>query len=165
MDPRRRRSRCKLRDHVESVLRFLSRKIADKEIETHLDVPASIRTLPMFPAELTILLTNLLANAVKNAAYGGSIWIDAIETDEETVITVTNDGVAVNLEEAERWFLPFESTTTSVDEVLGQGLGLGLPIVRALTDDYRGSVYFVEPRHGPGTAIQVNLPKKDVKKW
>ena len=119
----------------------------------------------MFPAELTILLTNVLANAVKNAASEGSIWVDVEELASEIAITVSNDGVIVNLDEAERWFLPFESTTTVVDEVLGQGLGLGLPIVRALTDDYRGSVHFVPPRLGAATSIRITLPKKEVKHW
>lgn len=164
-DPRRRRSRCKLLDYAESVLRFLGPKISDKRIRVSLDIAETIRTLPMFPAELTILLTNVLANAVKNAAFEGSIWLEASETESELVITISNDGVAVELEEAERWFLPFESTTTVVDEVLGQGLGLGLPIVRALADDYRGSVQFVEPRQGAATSIQVTLPKKEIKKW
>lgn len=164
-DPRRRRSRCKLLEHVQSVLRFLSPKIAKKNISVHVNMTETVRTLPMFPAELTILLTNVLANAVKNAATEGSIWVDVEELASEIAITVSNDGVRVNLEEAERWFLPFESTTTVVDEVLGQGLGLGLPIVRALADDYRGSVHFVEPRQGAATSIQVTLPKKEVKKW
>lgn len=164
-DPRRRRSRCKLLEHVQSVLRFLSPKISKKNISVHVNMTETVRTLPMFPAELTILLTNVLANAVKNAATEGSIWVDVEELASEIAITVSNDGVRVNLEEAERWFLPFESTTTVVDEVLGQGLGLGLPIVRALADDYRGSVHFVEPRQGAATSIQVTLPKKEVKKW
>ena len=118
-DPRRRRSRCKLLEHVQSVLRFLAPKIAKKNINVHVDIAETVRTLPMFPAELTILLTNVLANAVKNAAFKGSIWLEASETDSELVITISNDGVAVELEDAERWFLPFESTTTVVDEVLG----------------------------------------------
>lgn len=164
-DPRRRRSRCKVLEHVQSVLRFLAPKIANKNISVHVNISETVRTLPMFPAELTILLTNVLANAVKNAASDGSIWVDVEELASEIAITVSNDGVIVNLDEAERWFLPFESTTTVVDEVLGQGLGLGLPIVRALTDDYRGSVHFVEPRLGAATSIRITLPKKEVKHW
>jgi histidine kinase len=164
-DPRRRRSRCRVLEHVQSVLRFLAPKIANKNISVHVNVSETVRTLPMFPAELTILLTNVLANAVKNAASEGSIWVDVEELASEIAITVSNDGVIVNLDEAERWFLPFESTTTVVDEVLGQGLGLGLPIVRALTDDYRGSVHFVPPRLGAATSIRITLPKKEVKHW
>ena len=159
-DPRRRRSQVKVRDRVDSVLRYLARPLASKGITVSVDVAPDLRTAPMFPAELMILLTNLLTNAVKNAAEGGNIWIDGRDVGTGVEIIVSNDGEVVALDEAERWFLPFESTTTVVDDVLGQGLGLGLPIVRALTDDYRGDVRFVEPIHGSGTSIRVVLPKK-----
>lgn len=159
-DPRRRRSQIKVEERVDSVLRFLAGRIADKGLEVHIGLERNLRTGPMFPAEVMILLTNLLTNAVKNAADEGSIWIDGADKGDSVELTISNDGTAVDLEEAERWFLPFESTTTSVDEVLGQGMGLGLPIVRALIDDYRGDVRFIAPTHAPGTAIRVILPKK-----
>lgn len=159
-DPRRRRSQVKVRERVESVLRFLAGPLSAKGITVRAEVGADLRTAPMFPAEVMIMLTNLLTNAVKNAAEGGNIWIEGRDLGNAIEVTISNDGAAVDLDEAERWFLPFESTTTIVDDVLGQGLGLGLPIVRALTDDYRGDVRFVEPTHGPGTSIRVVLPKK-----
>jgi len=159
-DPRRRRSQVKVHDRVDSVLRFLASRLASKDISVHLNIASDLRTGPMFPAELSILLTNLLTNAVKNAAEGGNIWIDGADLGDAVEIVVSNDGVAVDLDEAERWFLPFESTTIAVDDVLGQGMGLGLPIVRALTDDYRGDVRFVSPVHGSRTSIRVALPKK-----
>lgn len=159
-DPRRRRSKVKVLDRVNSVLRFLAKPLAAKNVSVNVDIPEDLRTGPMFPAEATILLTNLLTNATKNAATDGNIWIDGFDFSETVVIVISNNGAVVDLNEAERWFLPFESTTTEVDDVLGQGLGLGLPIVRALADDYRGDVRFVEPSHGVGTAIRVTLPKK-----
>jgi signal transduction histidine kinase len=159
-DPRRRRSQVKVRDRLDSVLRFLAARIANKGIRVHVNLDENLRTAPMFPAELTILLTNLLTNAVKNAAEGGEIWIDGADLGNAIELIVSNDGVVVDLESAERWFLPFESTTTSVDEVLGQGMGLGLPIVRALTDDYRGDVRFISSVHGAGTSVRVSLPRK-----
>lgn len=163
-DPRRRRSQVKVQDRVDAVLRFLAARLAEKEISVHVDLAANFRTGPMFPAEMSILLTNLLTNAVKNAARRGNIWIDGADLGDAVEIIVSNDGVAVDLEESERWFLPFESTTAVVDEVLGQGMGLGLPIVRALTDDYRGDVRFVPPVHAPGTSVRVVLPKKGAAK-
>ncbi|MCC7128505.1 MAG: ATP-binding protein [Microbacteriaceae bacterium] len=159
-DPRRRRSQVNVRERLDSVLRFLATRVSEKGLGVHIEMSRDLRVGPMFPAEIMILLTNLLTNAIKNAAVGGNLWVSGRDLGESIEIVISNDGVPVNLDEAERWFLPFESTTTVVDEVLGQGMGLGLPIVRALTDDYRGDVRFVESQHGVGTAVRVLLPKK-----
>jgi signal transduction histidine kinase len=74
------------------------------------------------------------------------------------VLRLENTGVSVDLARAEQWFLPFESTTTEVDEELGAGLGLGLPIVRRLVEEYSGAVMFVEASVGYSTCIEVRLP-------
>jgi signal transduction histidine kinase len=114
----------------------------------------------MFPAELVIILTNLLTNAVKAAGHGGRILVSAEPSDEGTSIRVENTGSSVDLDDAERWFRPFESTTTDVDIVLGQGMGLGLPITRRLVSDYDGEVRFVPPSDGYATAVEVVLPER-----
>ena len=65
------------------------------------------------------------------------------------------------MDEAERWFKPFQSTTSEVDPVLGQGMGLGLPITRNLLEYYGGTIVFVEPDEPYRTAVEMTLPGKD----
>lgn len=69
-----------------------------------------------------------------------------------------NTGVGVDLANAERWFLPYASTTTDLDPVLGFGMGLGLPITRDLVAEYGGTVRFTPPTSGFSTAVEVVLP-------
>lgn len=159
-DPRRRRSRLIVLDRVESALRFLRGRIADSGAGVAIDIDPTLKTPPMFPAEFTIAVTNLLTNAVKNCGVGGQISVAAAALDDGVEVTVANTGNAVDLVEAERWFLPFESTTTTVDEVLGQGLGLGLPIVRAIANDYNGDVHFVVPNSGYATSVRLRLRER-----
>lgn len=163
-DPRRRRSRTRVADRIDPIERLLTGQLATREVDLQNALPPDLKTPPMFPAEVSILLTNLLTNAVKNAGSPGIVRIDG-RTDGSggLILLVHNTGTAVDLEDAEKWFRPFESTTTDVDEVLGQGLGLGLPITRALVEDYRGTINFIPPRSGFATSIRVDLPDPDRK--
>lgn len=161
LDPRRRRSRVRVTDSLQSVFHFLETRIEAKKIRVHTDVAADLKSPPMFPAELSVLLTNLLTNAVKNAADEGHIWVSGFALDERGIeLSISNDGNAVELVESERWFQPFESTTVEVDEVLGQGLGLGLPIVRSIVTDYNGAAWFSEPVDLARTTVRVQIRER-----
>ncbi|MET8040166.1 ATP-binding protein [Micromonospora sp. NPDC005215] len=158
-DPRRRRSRQKLKERLAVVERLLHDQLAKRHVVLEDKLGEDLLTPPIFPAEMGVLLTNLLTNAVKNAGSPGRVFVDGRPLGRKGVtLLIHNTGVAVDLGEANRWFLPFETTTTEVNEVLGQGLGLGLPITKALVEDYRGEISFVEPPAGYATSIRVDLP-------
>jgi signal transduction histidine kinase len=114
----------------------------------------------MFPAELTTVFSNLLTNAVKAAGDQGIIRATGRRTTDGIALRIENTGVAVSPSRGERWFRPFESSTTHVDAVLGQGMGLGLPITRSMLAEYGGTIRFVEPSSSFATAIEVVLPTR-----
>ncbi len=112
----------------------------------------------MFQAELMAVFANLLTNAIKAAGDGGRIVASAYESDEGgSIFRLENTGIAVQLNDAERWFEPFESTTPIVDPVLGQGMGLGLTITRTVLEQYGATIEFVTPSRGMRTAIEINF--------
>lgn len=158
-DPRRRRSRIRVTERMDPVERLLAGQLGRRDITFENAVPDDVKTPPMFPAEVSVLLTNLLTNAVKNAGSPGRVRVEGSTLGQGgATLLVNNTGTPVDLDESERWFRPFESTTTEIDDVLGQGLGLGLPISRALVEDYRGTIAFVTPPPGFSTSIRVDLP-------
>ena len=159
-DSRRRRSRRQLSRSVHAAAQLVASRTENRGITVTLDVPNTLETLPMFGAELTTVFTNLLTNAVKGAGSPGEIRIVGSAQGATTNVTIENTGVAVDLATSEQWFRPFESTTSEIDPVLGQGMGLGLTIVRATLDDYGGSVAFVEPSPGFATAVEVRIPRQ-----
>lgn len=164
-DARRRRRRIALSKTPEASLRLLGSSLSDRGIAVTQELASDIKTPPMFPAELTIIFTNLLTNAIKAAGQQGHIRIVGTSAaDGGVVIRVENTGRAVDLNDSERWFSPFESTTTDVDVVLGQGMGLGLPITRRLLAEYGGQIGFVNPSPGYATAIEVYIPPREVGK-
>ena len=160
IEGRRRRSRLKLRERIDRVLGFFERSIERRRIEVHVNVAEDLQTPPLFPAELTAILSNVLSNAIKFAGDGGRVGVSTEEFDDMLSIRIENTGAAVEIANAERWFEPFRSTTIDVDESLGQGMGLGLTITRSLLDEYGGAIRFVRPAKGYATAIELELPRR-----
>lgn len=159
-DARRRRSRQALAERFDATWRMLQPVAQQRGITVRNEIPADLRTPPMFLAEVTAVLSNLLTNAVKAAGPAGQIRaVGSQRVDGAVLLRIENSGVAVDLAEAERWFRPFESTTTEVHAVLGQGMGLGLPITRALLEEYGAEIAFVPPSSGFATAVQLTFPK------
>ena len=159
-DARRRRSRQPLAERFEIAVRLVQHQAERRSIYIDNRIPPELKSPPMFPAELTAMFGNLLTNAVKAAGKNGRIRASTSSGDDQVRIRIQNTGAAVRLDEAERWFRPFESTTSEVNPVLGQGMGLGLTITRNLLENYGASIKFVQPTKPFTTAVEITLPSR-----
>ncbi|MFM9626854.1 sensor histidine kinase [Streptomyces galilaeus] len=158
-DARRRRRRMRLPDTVKASAQLLAKTLAERSIRFETQLDPYVKTPPIFPAEMAVIMTNLLTNAIKAADTGGTVSVSGkSEPNGGISLRVENTGTSIDLSDSEKWFRPFESTTLDVDVVLGQGLGLGLPITRRIVEEYRGRVKFVEPSNGFATAVEFFLP-------
>jgi len=154
-DARRRRSKQKIAERFDAAAKLVAHQAERRGIRIVNKIDPDLRTPPMFAAEITTVFANLLTNAVKAAGRGGAVRASSREDEEGTRIRLENTGVAVKLSEGERWFRPFESTTLEVDPVLGQGMGLGLPITRSVLREYGAELRFVRPSSEFATAIEI----------
>ena len=158
-DARRRRSRQSFADRLNAAVRLVRHSAQRRSVDIANRIPPSLKSPPMFPAELTTAFANLLTNAVKAARREGRIEASAVTDVDAVRVRIQNTGIALNLEDAERWFKPFESTTEDVNPVLGQGMGLGLTITRSMLDYYGITIRFVKPDPAYATAIEMVFPK------
>ena len=159
-DSRRRRVRQSLAERFDAGKRLVDYMAEKRRIKIINEIPPDLKSPPMFPAELTAVFSNLLTNAVKAAGPEGTIRAAADRRPDGAVaLVIQNTGAAVDLAEGERWFRPFESTTTAVDPILGQGMGLGLPITRSMLEEYGAEIKFVHPARGYTTAVEIIFPE------
>lgn len=83
---------------------------------------------------------NLLDNARSAAAGDGRVLVDACADDERVHITVDNGGPAVPAPLLVQVFEPFFTTKD-----VGEGTGLGLPLVRRMLEDMGGEIELSSP--------------------
>lgn len=158
-DARRKRARLLVGERFEAAMRLISPAIERRSVRMHIHIADDLKTPPMFPAELMVVFSNLLTNAVKGAGENGEILVRARESNEgDLIFRIENNGSEVDLDESERWFQPFETTTAKPDPILGQGMGMGLPITRNILEEYGAVVQFVKPTKPYVTAVEIRFP-------
>jgi len=106
------------------------------------------------PRLLARLAGNLVDNAIRHSTPGGSIEIVTGPGATGASLTVANSGQPVTPEEIEVFLQPFRRG--GPDRTRGTGLGLGLPIVKAVCDAH-GAALSVSPREGGGLRTVVEF--------
>lgn len=91
--------------------------------------------------EVTKILSNLISNALKNAATEVSIYLNPKETNSALFsITVCNDGKLIEEHVREKIFEPFYQINDEANENKRNGTGLGLPLSRSLAELHQGEL-------------------------
>ncbi len=157
LEARRRRSRQSLRKRFDAAQRVFQMAIDRKSLTIDNELDDEFKSPAMFPAEVVAVFINLLSNAVKFAEEGGRVRVRRVGASNRLVLE--NTGIAVDFEDSEKWFKPFMSTTVAADASLGQGMGLGLTIVRSILDEYGAEVRFVRPTKNFSTAVEIEFPE------
>jgi signal transduction histidine kinase len=99
-------------------------------------------------------LRNLLENAQR---YGGGASITMQESNGALEIVIDDDGPGIPAEDLERVFDPFTRLETSRSRETG-GIGLGLPIARAILRAHGGDVLLERRPDGGGLRAIVTVP-------
>ena len=100
---------------------------------------------------------NLIANAVKFTPSGGTITVTLNGTADAVILRVTDTGQGIHPEFLPHVFEPFRQADASTTRRHG-GLGLGLALVRRITDMHGGTVTAESAGYGHGSTFTVTLP-------
>lgn len=102
------------------------------------------------------IVFNLVSNAIKFTPSGGRVEVRIARRDDDAVLTVEDTGCGIPKEQIDRVFLPFEQIDNRYAATAG-GTGLGLTLVKALTELHGGSCS-LESEEGQGTQVHVRFP-------
>lgn len=145
-----------LLDSAAEFLRPLAiEKGVDIRIDTHDGVPLE---LDGDPVRLQQIFANLLGNALKFTPGGGAITLTAQRrADAQVAVTVRDNGEGIDARFLPQLFTRFSQENSKAARVHG-GLGIGLSIVKQLTELHGGSVSGDSAGVGQGATFTVMLP-------
>lgn len=104
---------------------------------------------------LTIILRNLISNAIKFSNERGTITISSRTQGETVSICVTDTGIGMSADVLNKiQFDHYESTLGTREE---KGLGIGLKLCRQLLRKIDGTMAFIS-QPGLGTQVTITLP-------
>ncbi|HET8755024.1 MAG TPA: ATP-binding protein [Solirubrobacteraceae bacterium] len=106
------------------------------------------------PRQLRRVLQNLLGNAIKFRGPAPlRVAVSCRPDSQEWVVTVQDNGVGVDPEQASRIFGMFTRADTQRD-----GAGIGLAVCRRIVEAHGGRIWVERPRGG-GSAFRFTLPR------
>ncbi len=150
-----------LTDMVEEVAELLMPRAEEKGITlmSQIDPGQPDRHIGD-PIRLRQVLINLAGNAVKFTERGSVVidsWVEQNERAEtQACFSVTDTGLGISEEQAQRLFRPFEQADRSITRRFG-GTGLGLSISRQLVDLMGGEIG-VRSTPGQGSTFWFRVP-------
>lgn len=130
-----------------------SNRFADRELRTAL-APVWVDADPV---RLDQMICNLLVNAAKFTGAGGVIEVSVGREDDWAFLRVRDDGIGIEPELATRVFDVFVQGERELDRTQG-GLGIGLTLVRRLSELHGGSVMLHSDGAGAGAEFVVRMP-------
>ncbi len=147
-------------DLAEEALKELTQLIVIK----NLSVNKEYGRLPLVKVDkklMFIIFQNLLSNAVKYTPDGGKISISIKKGLKHFVIEIQDTGMGIPKEQQEHVFEKL-FRADNAKELVTEGTGLGLYIVKSILDKAKGKIAFTSEKD-KGTTFTVKIPLKGMK--
>lgn len=130
---------------------------AEIDVEVHCDTDLGLVLLD--PGQMSIVLSNLVRNAVQAMPDGGHLTISASAISDSSPtrrirISVADNGFGISTEQLPHLFEPLFTTKSS-------GIGLGLALTKLLVEGHGGEIT-ASSTPGVGTTFAVNLPQESI---
>jgi len=143
-------SKQDINDLVRNVLEIFSYNIQHQGIAIEQLSGENVPLVSVDPEKMSLVLINLIMNAIQAMPAGGTLTIETAKRDISTVrVTVSDTGVGIRKEDLKNVFEPFFTTKQ-------EGTGLGLPLVKMIVERHGGKVRLLNS--AGSTRISIDLP-------
>jgi signal transduction histidine kinase len=148
---------------LDSAAEFLRPLAIEKGVEIRIDThDGAPLELDGDPVRLQQIFANLLGNALKFTPGGGAITLTAQgRNDGQVAVTVRDNGEGIDARFLPQLFTRFSQENSKAARVHG-GLGIGLSIVKQLTELHGGAVSGDSAGVGQGATFTVVLPLRAI---
>lgn len=148
-----------VRELVRTVSDFFTQEARERGIALRTDVPIRIPSLEADSERMQQVLINLLGNALKFTARGGSVTLSVRQRDDLLELAVSDTGIGISTPDQACLFDEFAQIGRQNRERQREGSGLGLAIARRIVEAHQGAIS-VSSSPGVGSTFTVRLPAK-----
>jgi signal transduction histidine kinase/ActR/RegA family two-component response regulator len=152
-----RKGRTTLQQVLESAVETAMPLVEQGGHQLQVRIPQTPVPLHADSMRLSQVFANLLNNAAKYSDAGGKIELLADADANGIRISVRDSGIGLSDEQAMKIFELFTQADTAIERARG-GLGIGLTLVRQLTEMHGGLVSVRSDGLGRGSEFVVELP-------
>jgi len=146
-------------DFIKGLASAVRQVAEDKRIKLEIHVEAQLKAVLADRDKLEKILLNLLFNALKFTPVDGRVWLRAEKQGDDFVLIVGDTGVGIAENNLPFVFDRFWQADSSSKRKF-QGVGIGLALVKELTEMMSGTVA-VQSQTGKGATFTVRLPYKN----
>jgi PAS domain S-box-containing protein len=152
-----RKERVDLRSIIESAVETAQPQLTSAGVSLTLEIPSMPLFLDADATRISQVILNLLTNAAKFTPSGGGVWVIAESKVERVAVTVRDTGVGIAPEDQEKVFGMFVQLNRDLRRSQ-TGLGIGLTLVKQMTEMHGGSVAVWSAGPGQGSEFIITLP-------
>jgi signal transduction histidine kinase len=144
---------------IEDVLSSFREMATQKNVTLKAEVPSGdLLFLDVDSAKLTIVVSNLVKNAIAFSNEGGHVNVRAERQTDYIKVAVEDDGVGIPARDLPRIFERFYQVESHLTRKHG-GMGLGLSVAKVMIEMHGGRIW-AESMEGVGSTFIFLLPNK-----
>ncbi|WP_261044936.1 cell wall metabolism sensor histidine kinase VicK [Streptococcus mitis] len=128
----------------------------EKKYELVRDYPITSVWIEIDTDKMTQVIDNILNNAIKYSPDGGKITVTMKTTDEQMILSISDQGLGIPKQDLPRIFDRFYRVDRARSRAQG-GTGLGLSIAKEIIKQHKGFIW-AKSEYGEGSTFTIVLP-------